>query len=69
MSPINERVLAVAKALIAAVSMSAAVNATDVRAQAARLHKEYAEYSQVQLTTKIASEIKKHHRPGISGSL
>jgi hypothetical protein len=69
MASYAQRVKAVAQALIATVGAAVAVNSTDVRTAAAQLHKEYAEYSEVDIRAKVASEIKQVHRPGISGSV
>lgn len=69
MATLADRVSAVAKSLIAAAGMAHAVAATDIKSAAEALHRQYAEYSQVDITTKIASEIKRTHNPGISGSL
>ena len=69
MSTISDRVIAVARALITTVGMTQAVAVTDIQAAATKLHREFAEYSQIDISKRIASEIKKSHQPGISGSL
>lgn len=69
MASLQDRVKAVAQALITAVSMTHAVMATDINAQARALHKDFGQYSQADIASRIASEIKQNHKPGISGSL
>jgi|APThiThiocy_cv2_1041547.scaffolds.fasta_scaffold01746_4 hypothetical protein len=69
MANITDRVKAVAQALITAAGLSHAVAAADIRGQAEALHREFAEYSKVDISTKIASEIRQRHTPGISGSV
>lgn len=69
MANLGERVKAVAQALIATVGMTSAVATTDILKQAEALHKQYGEYSKIQIANKISDEIKKNHRPGVSGSL
>lgn len=69
MADLTTRVKAVAQALITAASMTHAVAATDIRSQAEALHREFAEYSKVDISKRIASEIKQRHTPGISGSV
>lgn len=69
MATLADRVKAVAQSLITTAGMTSAVAATDIKSQAEALHRQFAEYSKVDISTKIASEIKKSHRPGISGSL
>lgn len=69
MAKFEDRVKAVANALIATVSMTTAVAVTDITSAATKLHGEYGDYSANHIRTKIADEIKKTHRPGISGSL
>lgn len=69
MASLTERVKAVAQTLIATAGLTHAVAATDVRSQAEALHREFAEYSKVDISTKIASEIRQRHTPGISGSV
>ena len=69
MATLKDKIGATAQALIAAAGMTHAVMATDVRSQASKLHGEYAEYSQSQISKQIADEIKKRHNPGIEGSL
>lgn len=69
MATIADRVKAVAQALIATAGMTHAVATTDIRNAADSLHRQFAEYSKVDISTRIESEIKKTHRPGTSGSL
>ncbi|OBB88653.1 hypothetical protein A5779_00070 [Mycolicibacterium peregrinum] len=69
MATLADRVKATAQSLIAAAGMTHAVAATDIKSSAEALHRQFAEYSKVDISTKIASEIKKSHRPGISGSI
>ncbi len=69
MASISDRVRAVAESLIVAVGMTHAVMVTDIQSHAAKLHQEFGEYSQRDISQRIASEIKKTHRPGISGSI
>ncbi|MGP4996038.1 hypothetical protein [Glutamicibacter ardleyensis] len=69
MANLSAQIKAVAQSLIATVGMTAAVASTDIRSQAGALHKQYAEYTQIQIANKISDEIKKTHRPGVSGSL
>lgn len=69
MASMTDRVIAIARALIATAGMTSAVAATDIRSQAEALHREYAEYSTIQISNKIADEIKKRHSPGISGTV
>ena len=69
MANLTDRVKAVAQSLITAAGMTHAVAATDIRSQAEALHRDFAEYSRVDISTKIASEIKQRHSPGISGTV
>src|SRR5690606_38306425 len=69
MASLQDRVIAVAQALIAAAAMSHAVTATDIKSRAELLHKEYGEYSKIQISNKIADEVKKRYSPGVSGSI
>lgn len=69
MATLADRVKAVAQSLITTAGMTSAVAATDINRQAEALHRQFAEYSKIDISTKIASEIKKSHRPGISGSV
>lgn len=67
MANLQERVVAVAQALIASVGMTHAVATTDIAKQAEALHRQFAEYSKVEIQQKISDQIKKTHRPGVSG--
>lgn len=69
MASIADRIKAVAQALISTAGMTHAVATTDIRSAADVLHREFAEYSKVDISTRIASEIRKTHSPGTSGSL
>ncbi|MET0994389.1 MAG: hypothetical protein ABWY20_10020 [Mycobacterium sp.] len=69
MATINDRVKAVAQALITTAGMTHAVATSDIRSAADALHRQFAEYSKVDISTRIANEIKKTHNPGTSGSL
>lgn len=69
MASLNDRIVLAAQTLIAAAGFAQAVQATDIRSQAAQLHSNYADSSQSAISEKIAAEIKKRHNPGISGSL
>lgn len=66
---LTSRIGAAARALITAAGMTTAVAATDIKSAAEALNRQYAEYSKVDISTRIAAEIKKTHRPGISGSV
>jgi hypothetical protein len=55
--------------LIVAAAFGQAVAAADIKSQAQQLQSNYADYSQHQISEKIAAEIKKSYNPGISGSL
>ena len=66
---ISDRVKAVAQALIATAGTSHAVTTSDIRNAADFLHRQFAEYSKFGISTRIASEINRIHRPGTSGSL
>jgi hypothetical protein len=67
MASLPDRVVAVAQALIASVGMTHAVATTDIAKQAEALHRQYAEYSKVEIQEKISNQIKKTHQPGVSG--
>lgn len=69
MASLTDKVVLAAQTLIAAAGFAQAVSATDIRSQAAQLQSNYAEYTTAQISEKIASEIKKTHSPGISGSV
>ena len=67
MASLQDRVVAVAQALITSVGMTQAVATTDIAKQAEALHRQYAEYSRVEIQQKISDQIKKTHQPGVSG--
>ena len=69
MASLPERAKAIAQVLITTAGMGTAVAAADINRQAEVLQKQYAQYSLVDIKNKISDEIKKTHRPGISGSL
>lgn len=69
MSDLNSRIVSTAKALILAAAAGHAVAATDIRSQADVIVKGYSGYSTNQIANKISDEIKKTHRPGVSGSI
>ena len=69
MATLGEKVKLTAEALITAAAFGQAILATDIRSQAQQLQSNYADYSQAQISEKIAAEIKKSYRPGISGSV
>jgi hypothetical protein len=69
MATLGERVKQVAEGLIVAAAFGQAVAAADIKSQAQQLQSNYADYSQHQISEKIAAEIKKSYNPGISGSL
>lgn len=69
MVSLTDRVKAVAQTLIATAGLTHAVAATDIRSQAEALHRDFAEYSKVQISEKIAAELKQRHNAGISGSV
>lgn len=64
-----DAITAAAKSLIAVAGMTAAVATTDITKQASALHRQYGEYTVLQLSKKISSEITSTHRPGVSGRL
>jgi len=69
MSDLTSRVYSTARALILAAGVAHAVAATDIRSQADVIVKGYSQYSRDQIANKISDEIKKSHRPGVSGSI
>ncbi|KAA9392884.1 hypothetical protein FCK90_15105 [Kocuria coralli] len=72
MATLSDRVKLAAQGLIAAAGMAQAVAATDIQSQAATLYDQYTGHSEVQLNRikqDIADEIRKRHKPGISGSV
>lgn len=69
MATLAEKVKLAAQALVTAAAFGQAVAATDIKSQAQQLHSNYADYSERQISEKIAAEIKKSYSPGISGSL
>lgn len=69
MASFGDRVKAVANSLIATAGMTSAVAATDIRSQAEALHREFAEYSKVEIGRRISDEIRKSHDKGVSGTV
>lgn len=69
MSDLNKKIIETAKSLILAAAAGHAVAATDIRSQAEVIVKHYSQYSSYQIANKISDEIKKTHRPGVSGSI
>lgn len=69
MSDLTKKIWTSAQGLITAAGMSAAVATTDIIRQAQALHRQYAQHSVIEIQRKIADEIKKNHKPGISGSI
>lgn len=69
MPTLAEKVTLAAQALITAASFGQAILASDITSKAQVLHSDYADYSERQISEKIASEIKKSYSPGITGSI
>lgn len=69
MSDLAGKIWTTAQGLMTAAGMSAAVATTDINRQAQALHRQFAEHSLIEIKKRISDEIKKNHRPGVSGSL
>lgn len=66
---LTEVAVEAAAALMTSAGLITAVLATDIRAAAQNLSDRGDSYPQSKLEEKIAEEIRRNHRPGISGSL